>query len=264
MTNLGDRLKRLSFPDTEFDTDVRHTYFALRCGLGGIGALLPIVLVGWGRICGIPSGRMSALSAFYWLQVGAHAPLRDWFVSSLATVGICLIVYGGYGRLENWLLNVAGAAIIVVALNPMAWPPLYAPGLPVHETAAFVFFGLIAATVWFCAGNTLLEDLQQVRARWLRIYRVFAIAMAAAPLAAFLLARKDQRIIWIEALGVWVFSAYWIVKTYELSRVSRVEPPSGPAPRLRWVGGTLKIVGPQAGPMPTDRVPGSAGTDPRC
>jgi hypothetical protein len=40
---------------------------------------------------------------------------------------------------------------------------------------------------------------------------------------------------------VWVFSAYWFAKTYELSRVSRVEPQSGPEPHAKRIGGELKI-----------------------
>jgi len=62
------------------------------------------------------------------------------------------------------------------------------------------------------------------------------------PLAGFLLAQRAHQTIWIEVLGVWVFSAYWFVKTYELSHVSMIEPAKGPAPRLRRVNGSLEIV----------------------
>jgi len=73
---------------------------------------------------------------------------------------------------------------------------------------------------------------------------MLASAMAIAPLAAWLLARKNERTLWAEVTGVWVFSAYWFVKTYELARVSNIEPVSGPAPRLRRVAGKIQIVRP--------------------
>lgn len=244
MATLRDRLRALSFPDGEFDSDVRTTYLALRRSIGLIGWALPIVLVGWGLFRGIVWSRMSALSAFYWLSppMSPNVPCRNWFVGSLVATGMCLIIYRGYGNLENWLLNVAGSALIVVAFNPMSWPPLHEDSWHVHGTAAIVFFLMIALTIWFCADDTLLGHLSKdTRTRWLRIYRAFAIAMVAAPLAAYLLARRDQRTIWVEVAGVWVFSTYWFVKTCELTRVSKVEPKGAPAPKLRRVGGRLEI-----------------------
>ena len=190
---------------------------------------------------------MGSLSAFYWLSqsppADSNALLRNWFVGSLVAVGTCLIIYRGYGNLENWLLNFAGLAAAVVAFDPMPWPPLHEDSLHVHYTAAVVFFLLIAAVIWFCARDTLAAIASaQVRARWASTYKIFAIAMLVVPLAGYLFATRDHQTIWIEALGVWVFSAYWFVKTYELSSVSMIEPSKGPAPRVRRVNGTLEIV----------------------
>jgi hypothetical protein len=114
--------------------------------------------------------------------------------------------------------------------------------LGVHEVAAIIFFLLIAATIWFCADKTLLQTLDTaVRRRWARIYAGFAIAMVAAPLIVLAMASKGHSVIEVEALGVWIFSGYWLAKTYELLKVSQVEPAGRPAPRLRWVGGELKV-----------------------
>jgi hypothetical protein len=243
---LFDRLKTLSFPDGEFDSDLRRTYFALRLWVGSLGFLLPFILVLAGLTHGIGWSRMTSISSFYWLSApNAPDPLmRDWLVGSLCADGICLIIYEGYGRLENWLLNAAGVALVVVALRPMTWPSPNDNRLDftVHGTAAFIFFMMIAATIWFCAGKTLPDDLKQVRARWLRIYRVLAIAIVAVPFIAFLLARDNQWKIWVEAFGVWIFSAYWFLKTYEVANVSKVEPIGGPVPKLRWIGGKLQRV----------------------
>lgn len=230
----------------QFETDFRHTYFALRTGTGLIGLLLPLVLVAWGLCHEVAWDKMTSLSAFYWLSllppVDSNALLRNWFVGSLIAVGACLILYRGYGNLENWLLNAAGLAAIVVALNPMPYPPLHEDPLNVHYTAAVIFFLMVGATIWFCADDTLPEDPgTRTRARWIAIYRTFAIAMVAAPLAAFVLVERAQRTIWIEAIGIWVFSSYWFFKTYELSKVSLVEPATGPAPVVRRVNGRLDV-----------------------
>ncbi len=242
----AERLRHVTGAEGEFDIDVRSTYFSLRMAAGLIGALLPVILVGWGLLYGVAWGRMTSLSSFYWLSltppVDPDALLRNWFVGSLIAVGICLIVYQGYGHLEDWLLNFAGTAAIVVALNPMPWPGLHTDPLNIHYAAAIIFFLLIASTIWFCARDTLSQVTDpNVQAGWDRIYRLLAIAMVAAPLAAFIFARKDQRTIWIEAVGVWVFSSFWFLKTYELKNVSQVEPKTGPAPKVRRIGGRLEV-----------------------
>jgi hypothetical protein len=256
MTTLVDRWRRLTRERGDFEVDVRSTYFQLRMAAGLIGALLPPILVGWGLLEGIIWSKMTSLSSFYWLSLtpplGANAFLRNWFVGSLITVGCCLIVYQGYGSLEDWLLNFAGLAAIVVALNPMPWPGLHSDPLEVHDLSAIAFFLLIAATVWFCARDTLSQvHDRKVRLRWDRAYRILAILMIAAPLAAFFLAEKDQRTLWIEALGVWVFSSFWFAKTYELARVSEVEPRAGPAPKVRRVAGRLEVERPSGAHPPT-------------
>jgi hypothetical protein len=241
---LIDRLKTFSFPDGEFDWDLRRTYFALRLWVGGLGFLLPIILVCWGLAHEIAWSRMTSISAFYWLSApnDPNPLLRDWLVGSLCAVGICLIVYEGYGRLENWLLNVAGAALVIIALRPMTWP---SPNdnkleLNVHGIASVIFFVTVAATIWFCADDTLPDDLKEVRARWIRIYRVLAVAMLVVPFVAYLIARDHRWKIWVEAFGIWIFSAYWFLKTYEVSQVSKVEPMGGPAPKLKRLGGKLQ------------------------
>jgi hypothetical protein len=66
--------------------------------------------------------------------------------------------------------------------------------------------------------------------------------MVAAPLRSFAFAEESVRTIWVGVAGVWVFSWYWFAKTYELAKVSMIEPPSGPSPKVRRKGGRLEIV----------------------
>jgi hypothetical protein len=256
MTILG-RLKAAATANGTFDLDIRNTYFALRIAAGLIGLLLPVILVSWGLWHQVPLTDMTSLSAFYWLSLlpplDPNALLRTWFVGLLIAEGTCLIIYKGYGNLENWLLNVAGLAAVAVALNPMACQGVGALTLMqclqqhedswhVHYPAAVLFFLMIAATIWFCADDTLADLEPKVKLRWTLYYKAFALAMVAAPVLAYLFAEASARTIWVEVAGVWVFSWYWFAKTYELSRVSMIEPPSGPAPKVRRSGGRLQIV----------------------
>lgn len=237
--------KSLRFND-DFELDVRRTYFRLRTAAGLLGVALPTVLVAYGLSNGMAWHKMTSLSSFYWLSldppIGADAFLRTWFVSSLIAVGCCLIVYQGYGRLEDWLLNLAGLAAIVVALNPMPWRRMHTDPMHVHYISASIFFLLIAATIWFCARDTLPEirDIK-TRARWNRLYQSFAIAMFIVPGIAFFVSGHHQRTIWIETAGVWVFSAFWFAKTHELSRLSRMEPRAEAIPKIRRVAGRLEV-----------------------
>src|SRR5580704_6778592 len=125
MSTVVDQLKAFTGASGIFEVDIRDTYFALRIAAGGIGLILPVVLIAWGLGHDIAWSKMNSLSAFYWLSLDpptdANAFLRTWFVGSLAAVGTCLIIYRGYGALENWLLNFAGIGAIMVALKPMLW-----------------------------------------------------------------------------------------------------------------------------------------------
>ena len=249
MKSLMIRLRALAYPpDGPFDRDFRKTYFILRQCIGGLGLLVPIVLVGAGLINDIPWSQMGSISAFYWLSP-TTAPtglLRDFFVGPLSAVGVCLIIYKGYGDLEDWLLNCAGGALLSVAFFPMAWPPSqehtpqFTVHFSVHDTAAVSFFLLIAATVWLCAGTTLGNLTPEEQKRWIRWYRLLAILMAVAPLAAWALATRGHQTLMVEMAGIGVFSGYWFLKTYELQYVSRLEPKEGQAPELERVEGIIR------------------------
>jgi hypothetical protein len=238
MATFLETLRKSAFPAAGFDLDARYTYFWLRAGMGSIGALLPIVVVVWGLLCAIAWRDMSSISAFYWLLSpgGVNPPARDWFVGSLCAVGLCLIMYYGYDRWENWLLNSAGFFLALVALNPMPWPPHEGFTFSVHYAAAVAFFLLMAGSIWKCAETTLVAVPATVRPRWRSIYRFFSIALIAAPLLALAIGGHHRTIL-VEAFGIWVFSAYWIVKTVEIMLYWDALPPgaippspSSPAP----------------------------------
>jgi hypothetical protein len=226
-----------------FTTDVRRTYFALRMWIGGIGLAVPVFLVGWGLWgCKVQWCDMGSLSASYWARIpgGDVTPLRDWFVGALCAIGIGLVMYKGYRVLEDWLLNLAGTALVVVAMNPMAKPP--GTGIGVHEIAACIFFLLIAISVWKCADSTLSLAPEEARPRWRWIYLGLAIGMFPGVPRAYFVAGKGHQILFAEWFGVWTFATYWFAKTWELAYVSRVEPLGEQPPQLAWLNGALSRV----------------------
>ena len=87
------------------------TYFWLRLLMGIIGLFIPVVLL---LINGFGEPNWS-ISGYYHSDVDLS---RDFLVGSLVTVGTCLIMYRGYTYGENVLLNLAGFAIMGVALLP--------------------------------------------------------------------------------------------------------------------------------------------------
>jgi len=95
-----------------FEAQATRSYLYLSLGIGAIAVLLPILLM----LAGGYEGHDS-MSSYYTVEVW---PARDVLVGSLCAVGVFLFLFHGLSRLENWLLNFAGIAVIAVALIPMS------------------------------------------------------------------------------------------------------------------------------------------------
>ena len=159
------------------------------------------------------------------LPIG-QGPMRNWFVGLLFAIGVGLYLVKGFSKQENVLLTIAGILAVVVATNPMPWVRGKPTWDHVHYIAAVAFFILIGLVIWICSGKTLkfmpqIPDRDKVIARFKHTYRALAIVMAASPFAAILLfkvLKLPQGIFWAEAAGVVSFGAFWLVKTWELSK----------------------------------------------
>lgn len=84
---------------------LKATYVALRFGPAIIGAVFPLILL-------MVDPTKGSISAHYW------SPMRDLFVGVLFALGLIMILNKGLTTKEEWALNVAGTAAIVVALFP--------------------------------------------------------------------------------------------------------------------------------------------------
>lgn len=218
---------------------ISATYFKLRRGLWILGGAFPIVLVLGGGVTEI----QHSLSAYYhYAGSGSTAfgagSMRNIFVGILCAVGVLLVLYRGYSMKEDIALDVAGVAAFAIALLPMDWPEnddaAQTLRSKLHFTSAAIFFVMIAYVCVFRAKDTLniLRD-EKTRARLKRCYRRLGAAMVLMPIFVLLVhaphalfgATSPNQTKWgfavilVEVIGVWVFSIFWFVKSYEIGLI---------------------------------------------
>lgn len=213
-------------PDKADDilANISASYFMLRRGMALIALAFPVVL--W--IVGGADSVRGSLSAYYHSDGGGLT--RDVFVGVLWAIGAFLLLYRGYSTKEDWALNGAGLAAVAVALAPMDWPPGARDttvGL-IHNAAAITFFLLIAYVPLFRSGDTLALMRDEARAAaFRRAYRLLGLLMVLLPLTVvgvhLLLPRREgpPLLFFVEAAGVYVFAAFWLVKSREIAVLER-------------------------------------------
>ena len=242
---------RLTDSPDHLDTHILRSYSVLRWCMSILGFILPLLLVfgglnSWWWLAE-PLPVQNSLSAYYHagsICTSLDGVYRDLFVGCLAMIGICSVIYSGFGKLENWLLNIAGICLIGVAFFPMGWPEPQVlascqaiPGfqvfeaskmlglpLAIHFIAAIIFFIAIMVVNIYTAMDTvkLIED-DDKRALWTIIFSVarFLMPISIGLVLLLWLATGtsiigDRLILWIEWAGIWAFSLYWLLKSIEI------------------------------------------------
>lgn len=238
-------------PLDKLDKHILRSYSALRWFMGIAGLILPLVLVVGGKIqlwwLAEPLPAQNSLSAYY--HAGSECfpstgVYRDLFVGLLAGISVCLVIYSGFGKLEDRLLNIAGIALAGVAFFPTAWPepqilstcqqvdgfqpfvpnPLFGLPFSIHLVSAVVFFGAIMAVNVYTAMDTVkLIQNEDLKKSWWRVYS-FAKWLMPISVGFVLLVRLltgtaiigDRLVLWIEWAGIWAFSIYWLLKSIEI------------------------------------------------
>jgi hypothetical membrane protein len=196
------------------------TYFGLRLLLMLVALLFPPLMVGGGYWHGVPL--QNSLSAYY------HAPcgggecgqvMRDFFVGLLFAVGAALYAYKGFSQFENVLLNLAGLFAVGVAVFPEGRGDAGFDAT-LHGVCAVAFFLCIGAVCLFASKHTLtLIENPEKRERYRRTYKGLALAMVLVPLATWAVSALAAYTSWklvLEWVAIYVFAAYWIVKTREM------------------------------------------------
>lgn len=234
---------------------VLTTYSVLRWAMGGLGLILPPLLVIGGLASlwwiSTPLEVQNSLSAYYHAgsdELGCAAfrgVYRDLFVGPLTAISACLIIYRGFTVLENWLLNFAGVFLMGVAFFPTSWPESQLNGfccgkikdfqsfeaaqlmnlpISIHAASAILFFVVITMVNVFTAMATVhcIKDAHQKKV-WKKIFE-WARFLMPASIGVVLLIRLftgtsiigDRLILWLEWAGIWAFSIYWILKSVEI------------------------------------------------
>ena len=214
-----DRFRILPINPNNYSQHILDTYFSTRVGIAVISILFPLILWLVGLMLGIEL--QGSISSYY------HTPMRNVFVGILFAIGAFLYLYKGYSTIEDFVLDGAGILAVCIALLPTSCPAelecntFTAPFW--HGVSAISFFILIAYICIFRASDTL--DQSQIdesrKSFYKRIYWILGVSMILLPLFSalwlYLIGETGSLIFWIESLGVWVFSLYWIVKTIEIN-----------------------------------------------
>lgn len=247
--SIQSRVRRVLGLDEQTRDQIIGTYLNLRVGMATLAFALPIILCIGGLLqawINHPLEIQNSLSAYYHAIPLNNCPpshlgvYRDLFVGLLTAISICLITYRGYTPLENWMLNIAGFFLSLVAFFPMGWPPqenncgftqpgslfFGIPGLEIHFVSAGLFFLLLILTVIFTSKTTLQSQYlvrplsAKKQRRWENIYTVFSILMLTPAviliLGKFVLPSWHASVLWAELSGIIFFAIYWVIKTIEI------------------------------------------------
>lgn len=197
----------------------------LRCILGWLGMLLPIIVLVLSLIFGY--GLPDSISATYYL-----APCITPFMIILGAAGIFLICYNGYDRQDDVICTLAGCFAIGICLFSCAtkdlipkWPELadlvrvgtfqiipWVSGI-LHNICAVGFFLLLAynSIFLFTKSSGIMTENKKKRNI---IFRVCGIGMVASFLAIIPINIFD---LWggtwlIEAIALGFFGVSWLTK----------------------------------------------------
>ncbi|MEE9453154.1 MAG: hypothetical protein V3V13_02065 [Paracoccaceae bacterium] len=198
------------------------SYLGLRKTIGGVGFMLPIVLI----IAGLFAGDIEpSISHFY------YTCMQDYFVGSLCVIGLFLMSYRGFKPEKGeWLTDrklgwIGGGAAILVAFFPTA--PLDATS-EASSTLHFIFAAIFLFSLGifsffkFTRSNTPKSEwgCDKLFRKW--TYRVMGTVIFACLIVIgiimFLIDKKmipdpkNDWLFWLESIAVWAFSISWLVK----------------------------------------------------
>lgn len=231
MQNTLDRLRQ----------NLLLSYIHVSKGIGIIAFLFPVAVYLDGLAFGI--SLEDSLSAYFFAKAGGGIdpfdhPARVLFVGGLFAIGTFLFLYKGFTRGENIILNLAGLFAIGVAVLPMGMFKFHfftSEAFTPHVICAIAMFVcIIYIAIWGKRNSLDLMDDPERKAFYEKRYNIIAGLMASFILIALVVflfrIRAKSLVFWLECAGIWVFAAYWWLKSNELNELINQLKKSG---RLR-------------------------------
>lgn len=201
--------------------DTKH----LRCTIGKLGALLPIIVLVLALVFGF--GLPDSISATYYL-----APCITPFMIILGSASILLFSYRGYDKQDDIVCTIAAIFALGICLFPcdtagliLRWPELaelthvgtfqIIPAISgiLHNICAFGFFGLLAYNSLFLFTKSSGDMTENKKKRNI-IFRVCGVGM----IVSFVIILPISIFNWwggtwlIEAIALAFFGVSWLTK----------------------------------------------------
>ena len=190
------------------------SYLTLRKLLGGLGCLLPVILVVGAAISPDTEAFQPSISHYY------HTPVRDIFVCILTSFGLFLFTYKGYEPKDNWSSNLAGVCALSVAFFPTSLGECEELTCRIHFISAALFFLLLSYIAYFLFTKSDKDEASRTQEKRIKnsIYRICALTMVGCIilLALYFFLFEEQwpatTAFWLETIALWAFGISWLVK----------------------------------------------------
>ncbi|MFI6306890.1 DUF998 domain-containing protein [Amycolatopsis thailandensis] len=199
---------------TASDNLVRN-YLFLRRAIGFLGIGLPFVLI-FGKLIVDGGGLLNSISGYY------YSGMRDVWVGVMCAIGVFLLSYRGYGRVDDIAGNIAAVAAVGVALFPTT--PSNGDREDVfigylHLGFAAVFFLTLA---FFCIVLFTKSDKEIPGARKPERNRLYVtsgvimlVCLALIVLCGLVFDDATKSLypaLWLESVAIFAFGVAWLTK----------------------------------------------------
>ncbi|WP_410658962.1 DUF998 domain-containing protein [Amycolatopsis sp. lyj-112] len=192
-----------------------HNYLFLRKAIGFLGIALPLVLV-FGKMAVDGGGLLNSISGYY------YSGMRDVWVGTMCAIGVFLLSYRGYGRVDDVAGNIAAVAAVGVALFPTT--PAHGDRTDeilgmLHLGFAAVFFLTLA---FFCLALFTKSDKEIPGARkpernliYVASGVVMLVCLALIVLCGLFFDDVTKSLypaLWLESAAIFAFGVAWLTK----------------------------------------------------
>jgi hypothetical protein len=230
------------------------SYLTMRRLIGGLGIMLPFIVVAGGLVLGQADLQVS-ISAYYYTN------MRDFYVGILSAIALFLLSYRGYERIDDVVSTLGGVCALGLIIFPTA---LYSGqsvkvgvfSLPdetsqlLHVFCGALFFLSLSFTSTFLFTRHTPGVLGKAKRRRNVIYRwcgvIMLLSVACIPVYTAFFQKTGLQgvypILMLETIASIAFGTSWLVKGSTLFRDDRKVHPSGkPSSRNKSVHHILDL-----------------------